>query len=210
MWKDVWSVLRMVTMPIKNFLITVKNRLSSLVPTRSNMMLNYGKHCSTCMSLNCQEPSSCMMLNYPSHSSMILEHSSCAYGPRDCLTTRMDSTTNSASLQTCPDLDPSSSMDSIQTHDLLATPESPRTHPPSPYDSLEEGSMNDSAEMAQDTQVRTDSLAYDSLITALSWLSLEPGPDPLLDHHHDSFPPLPWSRSYRIIWYDRQFWLILD
>jgi len=57
---------------------------------------------------------------------------------------------------------------------------------PSPIGSLEEGSTNDSAKMAQvtqDTQVRvtqvgTDSLAYDSLVTALLRLSLEPDPVP--------------------------------
>src|SRR6266850_8060236 len=109
----------------------------------------------------------------------------------------MDSTTYCASLQNCPDLDPSSSTDSLQTHDSLVTPESPH-YLPSPIESLKEGTTqgqgvtqvraNDSAiqdvtYITEVTQVRTDdSLAYDSLITALSWLSLEPDPDPLSDH----------------------------
>src|SRR6267142_1045224 len=97
----------------------------------------------------------------------------------------MDNTMYCASRQTtCPDLDPSTSMDSLQTHDSLATPESPR-HSPSPCDSLEEG-ITQARPNDQDTQVRTDSLAYDSLVTALLWLSLEPELDPLSDHHHDS------------------------
>src|SRR6267142_808568 len=110
----------------------------------------------------------------------------------------MDDTAGASIQKPCPDLDPSSSTDSLQTHDSLVTPESP-PHLPSPIGSLEEGSTNDSAEMAQvtqDTQVRstqvgTDSLAYDSLVTALSRLSLEPDPDPLLDLHHDSTSPPP-------------------
>jgi len=107
----------------------------------------------------------------------------------------MDSTTSCASLQNpCPDLDPSSSTDSTQTHDSLIIPESP--HLPSPVESLEEGTTEgvtqvqandsvtpDTTHVAEVTQVRTnDSLAYDSLITALSRLSLEPDPDPLSDH----------------------------
>jgi len=139
---------------------------------------------SACMSLNCLEMLPChTSLNCPPHRSVLPEHSSCAYGPHDCLTTRTDSTTSCASPQNpCPDLDPSSSTDSLQTHDSLATPESP-PHLPSPIGSLEEGSTNDSAEMAQDTQVRTDSLTYDSLVTALLQLSLEPQPNPLSDPH---------------------------
>ena len=103
----------------------------------------------------------------------------------------MDSATYSASLQNpCPDLDPSSSMDSLQTHDSLVTPESPH-YSPSPTESLEEGTTQDSTQVGVTqvgtndfvTQIRTnDSLTYDSLITALSWLSLEPDPDPLSDH----------------------------
>jgi len=92
---------------------------------------------------------------------------------------------NYASIQNCPDLDLSSSMDSLQTHDSLVTPESPR-YSPSPHDSLEEGTKHTAhvtqVSNRQDiTQVGTDSLAYDSLITTLSWLSLEPGLDPLSD-----------------------------
>jgi len=104
----------------------------------------------------------------------------------------MDSTASASIQNPCPDLDPPSSTDSLQTHDSLATPESP-PHLPSPIGSLEEGSTNDSAEMAQDTQigttqvgttqVGTDSLAYDSLVTALLQLSLEPQPKPLSDPH---------------------------
>jgi len=88
----------------------------------------------------------------------------------------MDSTTYCASLQNCPDLDPSSSTDSTQTHDSLVTPESPH-YLPSPCESLEEGITQ-----AGTTQDRTDLLAYDSLVTTLSRLSLAPNPDPLLDH----------------------------
>jgi len=47
----------------------------------------------------------------------------------------------------------------------------------------------DTTHVAEVTQVRTDDLlAYDSLVTALSWLSLEPNPDPSSDPHHDSTP----------------------
>src|SRR6267142_1635512 len=162
----------------------VKNQLSSLLSSHS-----------VCMSLNCQDTtvhivklqppvssSGCMMINCPPHctvQSCIQSHD----GPCDCPTVRTDSTTNRASLQNpCPDLDPLSSTDSLQTHDSLVTPESP-PHLPSPIGSLEEGRTNDSAEMAQDTQVRMGSLAYDSLVTTLSRLSLEPRPDPLSDPH---------------------------
>src|SRR6267142_6561472 len=140
--------------------------------------------------INCQDPSGCTTLNCPPHCTAqgcVLSHD----GPCDSPTEQTDSMTYSASLQNpCPDLDPSSSMDSLQTHDSLVTPESP-PHLPSPIGSLEEGSTNDSASMAQgtqDTQVRstqvgstqvgTDSLTYDSLVTALSWLSPEPLSDP--------------------------------
>ena len=92
----------------------------------------------------------------------------------------MDDIMNSASIQNCPDLDPSSSMDSIQTQDSLVTPESSQ-YSPSPYDSLEEGTESTTQEpdtslatLEGHTQVGTDSLAYDSLITTLLWLSLEP------------------------------------
>jgi len=111
--------------------------------------------------------------------SCVLSHD----GPCDSPTVQMDSTTNSASHQTtCPDLDPSSSTDSTQTHDSLVTPESPH-YSPSPCESLEEGITQ-----VRTTQDRTDSLAYDSLITTLSRLSLKPEPDPLSDHHYDPFP----------------------
>src|SRR6267142_382319 len=185
----------MVTTPIKNFLSRAKTSLSSFLSSHS---LN-----STCMSLNCLEvlprhtslnchdTSGCMTINCPlrcTAQSCIQSHD----GPCDCPTIRTDSTASASIQKPCPDLDPSSSMDSLQTHDSLVTPESP-PYLPSPIGSLEEGSMNNSAKMAQDTQVRstqvgtdiqvgTDLLAYDSLITALSQLSLEPNPDPLLDH----------------------------
>ena len=197
----------MVTTPIKNFLSHAKTSLLSFLSSHS-----------VCMSINCQDTtvhvvklqppetpvstSGCMTLNCPSLHSALPVNPSRAYGPRDSLNERMDSTTHSASLQNpCPDLDPLSSMDSLQTHDSLVTPESP-PYLPSPIGSLEEGSTNDSADMAPDTQVqaldpatpdathvtevtqvRTDDLlAYDSLVTALSRLSLEPNLDPLLDH----------------------------
>src|SRR6266850_4771698 len=165
----------MVTTPIKNFLSRVKTCLSSLAPACSPLAMSYH------MTLNCMGTS-----KHPSH----------AHGPHDCLTIRMDDTMNCASLQTCPDLDPLSSIDSTQTHDSLATPESPH-HLPSPAESLEEGTTEGVTQVRTNdlaTQVRTnDSLAYDSLVTALSWLSLEPNPDPLsgssvilLRSHYDS------------------------
>src|SRR6266850_1821242 len=190
-------MLRMVTMPIKNFLSRAKTNLSSFPWNSACMSLNCLAMLPCRTSLNCHDTSGCMMINCPPLHSAISVNSSRAYGPRDCLTTRTDSTMSCASIQNpCPDLDPSSSTDSLQTHDSLTTPESP-PHLPSPIGSLEEGSMNDSAEMAQDTQVGTDSLAYDSLVTTLSRLSLEPRPDPLIgspsdhqrslsDPHHDS------------------------
>src|SRR6267142_3506912 len=171
----------MVTTPIKNFLSRAKTSLSSFLSSHS-----------VCMSINCQDTtvhvvklqppetpvstSGCMTLNCPSLHSALPVNPSRAYGPRDSLNERMDSTTHSASLQNpCPDLDPLSSMDSLQTHDSLVTPESP--YSPSPVESLEEGTIEEV------TQVRTlDSLAYDSLVTALSRLSLKPDPDPLSDH----------------------------
>src|SRR6267142_6181598 len=117
----------------------------------------------------------------------------------------MDDTAGASIQKPCPDLDPSSSTDSLQTHDSLVTPESP-PHLPSPIGSLEAGSTNNSTDMAQvtqstqvgTTQVGTDLLTYDSLITALLRLSLEPNPDPLSDHqrslsdlHPDSTSPPP-------------------
>ena len=190
-------MLQTVTTPIKNFLSRAKTSLSSFLsshsPNSACMSLNCLAMLPCHTSLNCQDTSGCMTINCPPHHSVLPEHSSRAYRPRDCLTIRTDS----ASLQNpCPDLDPSSSMDSLQTHDSLVTPESP-PHLPSPIGSLEEGSTNDSADTAQDTQVgstqvgtndlvtqvRTDDLlTYDSLVTALSQLSPEPNPDPLLDH----------------------------
>src|SRR6266850_7297991 len=121
-----------------------------------------------------------MTINCPPYCLTTQYHSSCAHGPRDCLTVQMDSTMHSASLQNCPALDPLSSTDSTQTHDSLATPESPQ-YSPSPCDSLKEGITQvttDVTHVAEHTQVRTDLLAYDSLVTALSWLSLEPDLDP--------------------------------
>ena len=159
------------------------------------MSLNCQGMLPCCMSLNCQDKmtvhvikiqppvssSGCMMLNCPLHRLVLPEHSSHAHGPCDCL--RTDDTTYSASTGT-PDLDPSSSTDSTQTHDSLATPESPQ-YSPSPAESLEEGITQASIQVRTNdtvTQVRTnDSLAYDSLITTLSQLSLEPKPDPLSD-----------------------------
>ena len=193
------SVLRTVTTPIKNFLSRAKTSLSSFLPSLPScrMSLNCQGMLPSHTSLNCQDTSGCMTLNCPPLHSALSVNPSRAYGPRDCLTTRTDSTTYRASLQNpCPDLDPSSSTDSLQTHDSLVTPESP--HLPSPAESLEEGTTegttqvgtNDQStqvrsdvQVRTDTQVRTDdSLAYDSLVTALSRLSLKPDPDPLSDH----------------------------
>src|SRR6267142_3043779 len=167
-------MLRSVTMGIKNFLSRVKNQLLSL---RSQCCMSLNCQDTTVHIVNLQPPSSCMTLNCPSHRLVLLEHSSHAYEPRDCLTIQTDDT---SSLQTCPDLDPSSSTDSTQTHDSFTTPESPQ-YSPSPCDSLEEGIMQvttDATHVAEHTQVRTDLLAYDSLVTTLLWLSLEPDLDP--------------------------------
>src|SRR6266850_6987270 len=152
--------------------------------TSDRMTLNYKE--TTVHIVKLQPPASssgCMTLNCPPHRSVLPEHSSRAHGPRDCL--RTDDMTYSASTRT-PDLDPSSSTDSTQTRDSLTIPESPQ-YLPSPAESLEEGitqvgtkqvGTNDTV-----TQVGTDdSLAYDSLIIALLWLSLEPKLDPLSDH----------------------------
>src|SRR6267142_3774132 len=137
----------MVTTPIKNFLSRAKTSLSSFLSSHS---LN-----STCMSLNCLEvlprhtslnchdSSSCMTINCPPRctaQSCIQSHD----GPCDCPTVRTDSTASASIQNPCPDLDPSSSTDSLQTYDSLATPESP-PYLPSPIGSLEEGSTNDSA-----------------------------------------------------------------
>src|SRR6267142_951009 len=186
------TVLRTVTTPIKNFLSRAKTSLLSFLPSLPcRMSLNCHGN-SACMSLNClamlpsrtslncHDTSGCMTLNCPPLHSALSVNPSRAYGPRDCLTTRTDS----LSLQNpCPDLDPSSSTDSLQTHDSLVTPESP--HLPSPAESLEEGTTERSTTQVgtidrSTAQVRTDdSLTYDSLVTALSRLSLEPDPDPL-------------------------------
>jgi len=183
-------------MPIKNFLITVKNHLLSLISICSSgmslncqvhpcMTLNYKPPCSVCISLNCQDMSSCMTLNCPPYCLMTQYHSSCDR-PCDSLTTWTNDITYSAFTRICPDLDLSSFTDSLQTHDSLVTPESPQ-YSPSPHDSLNEGIMQVSANhepvtwigTTQDglTQVGTeghDLLAYDSLIITLSWLSLRP------------------------------------
>src|SRR6266850_775620 len=202
-------LLRTVTMPIKKKLSHAKTSLSSFLsghsPNSACMSLNCLAVLPCCTSLNCHEPSGCMTINCPPRctaQSCVQSHD----GPCDCPTIQMDSTTNHASLQNpCPDLDPSSSTDSLQTHDSLVTPESP-PHLPSPIGSLEEGSTNDSTDTAQvtqstqvgTTQVGMDLLTYDSLITALLRLSLEPNPDPLSEHqrslsvlHHDSTSPPP-------------------
>ena len=162
-------LLRMVTTPIKNFLSCAKTSLSSFLSSHSpSPACMLPCH----MSLNCHDTTSgCMTINCPLPHLVIPEYPSRAYGPRDCLTIRMDDMTNRASLQTSPDLDPLSSMDSTQTHDSPVTPESP-PYLPSPHDSLVEGEE-------PSTQVGTnDSLAYDSLVTALSRLSPEPLSDP--------------------------------
>src|SRR6267142_5064585 len=142
----------MVTTPIKYFLSHAKTSLSSFLSSNSVCIsLNCLAMLPHRTSLNCHDTSGSMTLNCPPLHSAISVNPSRADGPRDCLTVRMDSTMNHASLQNpCPDLDPSSSMDSLQTHDSLITPESP-PHLPSPIGSLEEGSTNDSAETAQDT-----------------------------------------------------------
>src|SRR6266850_7495056 len=129
----------MVTTPIKNFLSRAKTSLSSFLSSNSICMsLNCLAMLPHHMSLNCHDMSGCMTLNCPPLHSVISVNPSRANGPRDCLTVRTDSTTNHASLQNpCPDLDPSSSTDSLQTHDSLITPESP-PHLPSPIGSLEE------------------------------------------------------------------------
>ena len=205
-------MLRMVTTPIKNFLSRAKTCLSSSLSVLPLYRMSLNCHgilrlqesklpsvLPSRMSLNCQDTSGCMTLNCPLLHSALSVNPSRAYGPHDCLTTRTDSDVELSLQNTCPDLDPSSSTDSLQTHDSLVTPESP--HLPSPIESLEEGTTEGStqvgtndqstAQVRTNAQVRTDSLAYDSLVTALSRLSLEPDPDPLSDPiiapHH---PPL--------------------
>ena len=198
------SVLRTVTTPIKNFLSRAKTSLSSFLPSLPysvckslNCQGNSVCKSLNCLamlpcrtSLNCQDTSGCMTINCPPHCTA----QSCVQSydrPCDCPTIRMDGTIGPSLQNPCPDLDLSSSTDSLQTHDSLVTPESP--HLPSPAESLVEG-PTDATHVAEDTegsytsqdhdtQVQTnDSLAYDSLVTALSRLSLEPDPDPLLDH----------------------------
>src|SRR6266850_2312299 len=173
-------VLRSVTTGIKNFLSCVKTNISSLLSSHSSCSLSQEPKLQRHnlryeAKLHKGSSSGCMTLNCPPHCSVLPEHSSHAHGPRDCL--RTDDTTYCAS-PGMPDLDPSSSTDSTQTHDSLATPESP-PYLSSPAESLEEG-----MEEAPVTQVRiNDSLTYDSLVTALSRLSLEPpAPDPYQDH----------------------------
>src|SRR6267142_1237933 len=173
----------MVTTPIKNFLSRAKTSLSSFLSSHSACMSLNCLACSQCRtSLNCQDttvhivklrppvsPSGCMTINCPPHctaQSCVQSHD----GPCDCPTVRTDGMASASIQNPCPDLDPSSSMDSLQTHDSLVTPESP--HLPSPVESLEEGTTQEV------TQVRTN----DSLITALLRLSLEPDLDPLSDH----------------------------
>jgi len=144
-------VLRTVTMPIKNFLLCAKTSLLSFLsshsPNSACMSLNCLAMLPCRTSLNCQDTSGCMTINCPPLHSTISVNPSRAYGPHDCLTTRTDD----ASLQNpCPDLDPSSSTDSLQTHDSLVTPESP--HLPSPVESLEEGTTADATHVAEVTQ----------------------------------------------------------
>jgi len=114
-------VLRSVTTPIKNFSSHVKNQLSSFLSSHSP--------CHTTVHIIKLQPpvssSGCMTINCPLHctaQSCILSHD----GPCDSPTEQMDSAMYHSSLQNpCPDLDPSSSTDSTQTHDSLITPESP-------------------------------------------------------------------------------------
>src|SRR6267142_2155681 len=181
----------MVTTLIKNFLSRAKTSLLSFLsshsPNSACMSINCLEPLPHRMSLNCHDttvhvvklqppvsPSGCMMINCPPRctaQSCVQSHD----GPCDCPTVQTDGTASASIQNPCPDLDPSSSTDSLQTHDSLVTPESP--HSPSPIESLEEGTTQEV------TQVRTnDSLTYDSLVTALSRLSLEPNPDPLSDH----------------------------
>jgi len=152
---------------------------------------------SGCMMLNCP-PSGCMTLNCPQsmHDAKLQTDDTThdafssitnSASPDDTMYGAFGST-KGTSTRTTPELDRSSSTDSFQTHDSLVTPESPRTYLPSPCESLEEGTMEPIQANDQDTspnalgtvtQVGTDLLAYDSLVTTLSQLSLEPpAPDP--------------------------------
>ena len=157
-----WSV----TTPIKNFLITVKNCLSSLIPIHSPSL---SVHTSTSMMLNCRLPwqSGCMTINCPPCCSTIKQCTLTCWA-HDGPIQNNDTMYHASS--SCPDLDPLSSMDSLQTHDSPVTPESPWPYSPSPDDTTE---RHDTLV----TQVGTegdDLLTYDSLVTILSWLSLEP------------------------------------
>jgi len=174
-------------MGIKNFLSHVKNCLLSLVyvPTCSSMTLNCRNTQHPCTTLNYNPLSSCMTLNCPPsvHNDKLQTDDT----THDAFSGIMNgaspdatmygaySSMNSTSTRNTPELDQASSTDSFQTHDSLVTPESPRTHSPSPCDSLEEGASITDV-LVGTTQVRTDSLTYDSLVTALSRLSLAPDP----------------------------------
>src|SRR6266850_156057 len=185
-------------MRIKNFLSHVKTRLMSwrmmlncTNPTTMHIIkLHTGTHVGTsgCMTLNC--PLSMHDTKLQTDDTMHGAFSGTTNGASpDAAMYGAIGSTNGTSTQTTPDLDRSPSMDSSQTHDSLVTPESPRTYSPSPHESLEEGTNPEAQvrtvtqDSTQVTQVRTDSLTYDSLITALSWLSLEPRPpDPYQNH----------------------------
>jgi len=204
-------LLRSVTMGIKNFLSHVKNHLLSLVyiPTHSSTTLNCRNTRCLCMTLNYNPLSGCMTLNCPPsvHNDKLQMDNT----THDAFSSIMNgaspdatmygaySSTNGTSTWNTPELDQVSSMDCFQTHDSLITPESPRTHSPSPCNSLEEGaSITDVPDSADSTprtdtqvgttQVRTDSLTYDSLVTALSRLSL--APDPYQDHQWSLLDPI--------------------
>src|SRR6267142_6991813 len=99
-----------------------------LVPTHSSTTLNCRNTQHPCTTLNC--PPYCLTKQY---------NSSCDHRPRDDTKNGAYGTTNSGTFLNCSELDLSSSTDSLQTHDSLITPESPRTYLPSPYDSLVEG-----------------------------------------------------------------------
>src|SRR6267142_5107990 len=136
-------MLQSITTPIKNFLITVKNHLSSLISIHSHssndwhvVKLHQTSYIQQEAKLH-EHPSSCMTINCPLYCLTTQYHSSHG-GPHDSLI-QNDDTTYCASFS-CPDLDPSSFMDSLQTHDSLITPESPQSpYAPSPSDSLASG-----------------------------------------------------------------------
>jgi len=195
LWSSRCHLLQSIT-GIKDFLSHVKNRLSSIVHMH-DIKLPIVRTCSN-TTLNCRKQTSgCMMLNCPPsvHDDKLqtdgTTHGTCSStrngaSPDDAMYGAIGSM-NGTSTQTTPELIRSPSTDSFQTHDSLATPESPRTHLPSPWESLEEGTEDAVTQVRTndtETQVRTDdSLAYDSLVTALSRLSLEPPhPGSLSDH----------------------------